>query len=439
MGALLDRLAADGGARRIAFGLLLAVYAAVVLAVQQPVIIGDEWRYLWYAENLLHGYYSPPDFVFLWNGPGYPLLLAPFVLFGAPLLAVKLGNVALMGVAVFFFFRFVKSFSGTRGAVIGVAGLVSYLPLAAFLPFVYTEVAAATLVVLFVHGLFRYVTGRGRGAAWQAGLSLGWLALTKIVFGPLLWLGLLVSVALAIARRRPLYRQLSRVFALAVLVTVPYLVYSYGLTGRPFYWGSGGGSTLYWMSNPHPGQLGDWFHQRDVRDNPALASEHWRFISRIGKLEGRALPNAGDKDATARYLADLSSVEADLAFRKRAWENIRQHPTAYLENWVCNVSRLILDVPYTVRPFTIQSFLLGLANLLGLLVAVAALRTLTRRRAAELGFAWVLGVLLFSYLGMLSLVSASGRFFVPVAPLAVALGALAFVPTVVRQEHGETR
>src|SRR5690349_1086566 len=41
--------------------------------------VGDEWRYLYYADNLLHGFYSPHDRVFLWNGPGYPLLLAPFV------------------------------------------------------------------------------------------------------------------------------------------------------------------------------------------------------------------------------------------------------------------------------------------------------------------------------------------------------------------------
>lgn len=423
----------------MAFFGVLVVYAVVVVVAQKPRLVGDEWRYLWYAENLLHGYYSPPDFVFLWNGPGYPLMLVPFVLFGVPLVVVKLGNVALMGVAIFFFFRFVESFAGVRAALYGVAGLVSYLPVAAFLLFVYTEVASFTLMVLFVHGLWGYVAGKGRARAWQAGLSLGWLCLTKIVFGPLVWLGLLVSVVLAAVRRRNLYAQLSKVFAVAVFVTVPYLAYSYDLTGRPFYWGSGGGSTLYWMSNPHPGQLGDWFTQRDVRDNPGLANEHWQFISTIGKLEGRLSPDPEDKDATARYLADLSSVEADVAFRKRAYENIRRHPTKYLKNWICNLGRLILDYPYTVKPFTLLNLLQGLANLLGFVLAIGSLKTLGRRRAEQLGFAWVLGGLLFSYLGMLSLVSASGRFFVPVAPLALALGALAFLPGVATRTRGVTQ
>jgi hypothetical protein len=42
----------------------------------------DEWRYFYYADNLLHGYFSPRPRVFLWNGPGYPAVLTPFVKLG---------------------------------------------------------------------------------------------------------------------------------------------------------------------------------------------------------------------------------------------------------------------------------------------------------------------------------------------------------------------
>ena len=38
----------------------------------------DEMRYLQFAQNLIHGFYSPPvPDIDLTNGPGYPLLLSP--------------------------------------------------------------------------------------------------------------------------------------------------------------------------------------------------------------------------------------------------------------------------------------------------------------------------------------------------------------------------
>ncbi len=436
MGALLDKLERDATARRVAFFVLLIVYAVVVLAVQTPALVGDEWRYLWYAENLLRGYYSPPEFVFLWNGPAYPLMLVPAVALGVPLVFVKLGNVVLMGVALYYFFALVRGFTHLRGALVAVGALVLYLPVLGFLPFVYTEVTSFALVVLFSYGLFGYLTQGTERRAWLAGLSLGWLCLTKIVFGPLMLLGTLLSLVLLAFRRGVLQRRLSRVFVTAFAVTLPYLVYSYGVTGRPLYWGSGGGSTIYWMSNPHPGQLGDWFHQEEVRENPELARDHWEFIERIGKLEGRELSNPEDKDQVARYLSDLSGVQADLAFRERAYQNIRRHPEAYLKNWLCNVSRLMVDYPYTARPYGVLNFLQGLANLSSFALALLALRRLVRTRSPWLPIGAVLGSLLFAYLGMLSLVSASGRFFVPVAPLCVGLGALAFAPTLGRREGG---
>ena len=46
------------------------------------VLMGDEPRYLEYAQNLLNGYFSAKGKVDLWSGPGYPLFLAPFIKIG---------------------------------------------------------------------------------------------------------------------------------------------------------------------------------------------------------------------------------------------------------------------------------------------------------------------------------------------------------------------
>ena len=55
----------------------LFIYAFISLAVPPTKFNSDEVRYLNYAQNILNGYYSDtfPN-IKLWNGPGYPLLLA---------------------------------------------------------------------------------------------------------------------------------------------------------------------------------------------------------------------------------------------------------------------------------------------------------------------------------------------------------------------------
>src|SRR4051812_36700485 len=62
---------------------LLIYGVGVALGSGRP-LHGDEPGYLSYAANLSHGYYSPANDVLLWWGPGYPIVLLPFVALGLP-------------------------------------------------------------------------------------------------------------------------------------------------------------------------------------------------------------------------------------------------------------------------------------------------------------------------------------------------------------------
>ena len=59
---------------------LLAFYIIFVCTTAFDLFLGDEGRYVMFAENLAQGYYSPEADINLWNWPGYPLILLPFVL-----------------------------------------------------------------------------------------------------------------------------------------------------------------------------------------------------------------------------------------------------------------------------------------------------------------------------------------------------------------------
>ena len=63
---------------------LLVLYLILICTFAKDSFHGDEADYVRFAKNLSHGYYSPPDMVDLWFGPGYPLVLLPFVLLDLP-------------------------------------------------------------------------------------------------------------------------------------------------------------------------------------------------------------------------------------------------------------------------------------------------------------------------------------------------------------------
>ena len=74
----------------------LFFYSLIVYFQNKIILMGDEGRYLSFANNLLNGFYSPPPpDINLWNGPGYPLFLVPFVLAKLPLLVIRLANALL--------------------------------------------------------------------------------------------------------------------------------------------------------------------------------------------------------------------------------------------------------------------------------------------------------------------------------------------------------
>ena len=67
---------------------------------------GDEERYLMFADNLVHGFYSPPaPDINLTNGPGWPIILAPFVALGLPLMCITVMNAFFYYLSAVFLYK----------------------------------------------------------------------------------------------------------------------------------------------------------------------------------------------------------------------------------------------------------------------------------------------------------------------------------------------
>ncbi len=393
------------------YGGLLVIHLLYIHGWMRGGLYGDEWRYTYYANNLIQGYYSPPEAIFIWNGPGYPFFLVPIAAFEIPWPVGRYLNALLLVGAVAYFRHTVALFARPRWAALAGLALGLYPPLVWHLSLLYSEALATLLLTGFAYHFLRAIwQGRTRHLL-AAGLFVGALALTKVVFGPalLVW-GLLGGIGVLVRHESPVWKRSVAVAVLGLALCVPYLTYNYQVTGRVFYWGSAMGMSLYFMSSPHPGELGDWYNPRQVRKVPALEKNHLETLERIGRF--KEVP----EDSSLGELHFLCTDDADQAFRELAFQNIRAYPWKYFENWLANVSRLFFEAPfsYSIWPRKPSIYVINvLLLLLFLLSTIIALRDRRRIDAAVL-MTLSLGIVA---LGGNSLISAVARYSAPVMPL----------------------
>jgi hypothetical protein len=378
---------------------LAVLYSGLLLAFTEVEYKSDSGRYLKFATNLAQGFYSPREELDLTNGPGYPLVLAPLPLLGLPWSVAKVFNLAFLLAATAYVTGTVRLYLPDYRAPLAGAAVGLYPPALVYA----SSISSEPITLFLVAGLGYHLCRAHRDSSlWQAAGAaafFGYLALTKIFFGYVIATALVAAVLLLVWRRSPWARRNAVVAALALVLCVPWLVYTYSLTGKVFYWGTPGGDTLYWMATPFPDEYGDWFARPRRVATPAVQERHGLFIDSM-----RELPD------------DVK----DRLFREKALEYIRANPAKFAYNWAMNVTRMLFNYPYSFTPQKPGTFLYLLPNMIVLPLAVAALAVWAvrfRRVPAEI---WSLGFLIAVSLGGSSLVSAEGRQFMVLLPWVLA-------------------
>lgn len=381
----------------------LVVLYVVICAVAQPgaLPVRDEPDLLAAATRMLDGQLVPSGPVadpraYLWHGPGLVLVLAPLVALDLPLPAIRFVEPFLLGCAALLFHRLLRVRLRPRPALVWTYALGLYVPFFAVVPQVHKEPLCILLVVAGMLALTRALdSGRWLPVA-GAGLALAGLAMVRLEYGSVALTLLAAAVAYAARRRNAAARRLVAVTAIAVAACVPWLAYTYHLTGQPVYWGSSSGLSLFWMSPTLPGETGQWHEPRDVLRDPALTP--YRPLFR--RLEG------------------VDPVGSDRLLRRLAIANIRARPAQYGRNLVANTGRLLFSAPMRpTRPLSIASY--GLFNVMLLAgVGWAAVILWRRRRSLppEIGaIALFAGVAIAVHLPP----AASPRMLLPIVPALV--------------------
>jgi 4-amino-4-deoxy-L-arabinose transferase-like glycosyltransferase len=317
----------------------LLYYIYFIAVNKWPTLYGDEIRYRDFAWRLLHGYYSPPaPNINLWNGPGYPIVLSSFMALKQHALFMTLANAFFMYFGVVFLYQSIKLLSNRKMALMFSLPLAIYPNALAMLPILYTEAFTGFLVSSLVYTLVLYHTKGSNKYLAASGLILGYLTLTKVIFGYVLILCLFTYIGLLLFKRNRAYHRASvKILLIAFAVTLPYLVYTYHVTGKIFYWGNSGGMSLYWMSTPYSNEYGDW-------KLPELNNNQYPELFK--SPEGAAMLKKNHLKEITEILKH-NNVEQDVLFKQAAIRNIEAHPLKFTTNYYYNCSRMLFNFPYS--------------------------------------------------------------------------------------------
>jgi hypothetical protein len=368
----------------------LFLYLTKCFILAKNVLVGDEIRYVWYANNLLSGFYSPsyPE-IYLWSGPGYPLFLAPFIFFKFPFIALRLLNVFLLYFSLIISYKTFSIYSSKKSSFFYTILLGLYYPIFEMLPLILTESLTWFLVSLIC---FLFIKNfKQKTISWKliflSAFSIAYLAMTKVIFGYVIVFMLFVSVFMFLLREFSFSAKKSiLIFLISFVFCLPYLLYTYNLTNKLFYWSNSGGMSLYTMSTPYTNELGDWKTIAELQLNP----NHKVFMDSISKLK---------------------PLEIDEAFKAAAIENIKSHPNKYLSNWIANVGRLIFSYPYSNTQQTINSYFYIVPNMfIIVLIVLAFVVSIVHYKRIPQGLIFLFLFILI-YLFCSSLVSAYRRMF----------------------------
>lgn len=391
----------------------LVIYILIVLRFHNDLNVGDEGRYMLFAQRLLNGSYSPPfPNIDLTNGPGYPIVLMPFIGFNLPLIYISLLNAIFYYLSIIFLFKSLRQIASYQVSVIVSLFWACYYNAYEYLSVTVSETFTLFLISLLVFSLMKAfnpnISKKAKYYLVLSGLTLGYIVLTKFIFSYVLLIMLAGTGILWILNRSNTnYRKGVIIMVIGLATNIPYLFYTNHLTGKLLYWGSAGGDSMYWMSSPYKNEYGDWQSFNAILKNSRSNDE---CIYKNDSL----LSNHGD---VIREISKYNNIERDEILEKIAIKNITTYPIKYLQNCISNVGRILFNYPYSYTPQKpVTLFRISLNGIIVVLILFCMIPTLINWRKIIYPLRIMLFVALL-YFGGSILGSAETRMFTVIVPI----------------------
>lgn len=364
---------------------LLVFYIVLILFWKIPTVTaGDEGRYLSFANNLINGFYSPPfPNINLWNGPGFPLFLIPFIYLKFGYVQLRVINAFLLYFSLIFTYKTTSKYCNAKNSLLITFATGLFIPSFQMLRFIHTE----SLTWLILSIIIFLVLENFNKFKLLIGLLLGYLILVKVIFMYVSMICLTISVFFYFKNKHNLMLKAAvSSLVVSIVVIIPYLIYTYNLTHKPLYITNSGGLSLYTMSTTNPNEYGDWH----VSTKFNQTKEHQLIYQQA---------------------MQLNPIQRDSFYKSAAIKNITQNPFKYCKNWVCNVSRLLFETPYSYTNFSLKLLVYIIPGMIALTLIMMSLSNFYRHYAKMDQHLFLLLIFFIIYLGLCTLLSAYGRMF----------------------------
>ena len=407
---------------------ILAVYLGIVAKFAANKPLGDGIRFWAYAGNLLKGTYATPEVGMLHMGPGYPVMLSFFRGLDIPIILAISLNAILLFAACVYLYKIISQFLSSKVAILITYVFAFWDPfLLYWMQKLYSEPLVVFLIVYAIYHLLNYYKTPKTKSLLKISTALGYVALTKVIFGYVLLVFLILSAIIYVLSKQKVFQKNILVAGLALLFCLPYLGYTYKETGKLFYWGNSGGELLYWTASPHQTDLGEW-HTGGPGMNDFFAQRYHlsgidpTLVYEVNELITERIYQ--DHKAFKEKLNGLGAYSADALYKKEALKNIKAHPFNFLQNWVMNIGRITLGYPhalYAKPPFSAFMSLLNIIKSSFLVVFFLSSLLLSLKLLKQIKPAyWSILLLGMIYFGGTSLLAAqSQRFLIPLTPIIV--------------------
>lgn len=332
------------------FLFLFIIYLITIYFFSSGELKGDEELYITFAQNLSQGFFSPIDKINLPIGPGYSILISCFILLSIPLAVVKYLNAFFLFFSVIYFYKTLGFYCTKRTSIIFSILLGFYLPFFTKIIFITPEIFSLFLISGFLyHYIKNYKENKNSIHLIIASLYSGFLIITEIIFGYIFLILLVLYIVLFFLKKNIVLKKNIYIILFALLISSPYFLYSYSITGNFFYLSTSFGSKLYWLSSPYDEEYGDWHHSNHFNLYPELKENHYDFWMSLRKY------NYIDRD--------------EILFTK-AFENIYSHPVKFFSNWIANLGRLFFSYPYSYNTQKLTTLFFLIPNFALILLSI---------------------------------------------------------------------
>jgi hypothetical protein len=330
------------------FAPFLILYFIVIVIFRPTGTFGDESRYLIYAHYMITGILpdSEVNFDTLGNGPGYSIILIPFVALHISVLWMTLMNAIFYYLSIVLLYKVLLQFVDIPFAVIVSIFWACYFNLYENIVFLLPETFTVFLICLLIFCVTKAFRNRNsENINWYiyfSGFLMGFTALTKPIFGYVfLCMLILIGIIYILKTKTINYKKAFIILLTALVTTLPYLIYTYHITNRIFYWSTVGGNNLYWMSTPYESEYGDW--SPDLKPNSIHIADKLPNSHRQKHIE---LNHSKDFETINKH---INGPKRDDAYKTIALNNIKLHPIKFIKNCASNLGRILFNFPYSYK------------------------------------------------------------------------------------------